>query len=128
MPPEIARLWTFLPLGFALTVALEAPVLLLGLSPLHSLSRRLFAGIWLTACTYPIVILVMPLWITPLLGYTAYVSIAEIFAPVAECLIFWLAYDRNASRSYLARDMVAIVMANLTSWLFGSWLIERWMG
>lgn len=128
MPPEITRLWTFLPLGFALTVALEVPVLLLGLSPPHSLSRRLFAGIWLTACTYPIVILVLPLLVTPTIGYTTYVTIAELFAPLAECLIFWLAYDRNALHRNVARDMVAIVAANLTSWLVGSWLIETWMG
>jgi hypothetical protein len=54
-------LWSFLPLGFLITVLIETPILLIGLSPRHSLRRRLAAGVWLTACSYPVVILVFPL-------------------------------------------------------------------
>src|SRR5439155_26613476 len=52
--------WLFLIIGYPVTIAIETPILLLGLSPRHPMSRRLFAGIWLTACTYPIVVLIMP--------------------------------------------------------------------
>ncbi|MDX1944192.1 MAG: hypothetical protein SFU86_02195 [Pirellulaceae bacterium] len=135
MPPEPADLWTFLPLGYMLSVALETPVLLVGLSRGHSLARRIFAGFWLTGCTYPIVVLVMPLLIwRPLgeAGYVPYVVIAEIFAPAAECLLFWLAFWRGnpaaGSRGELIRDMAAIIAANLVSFLGGlaiaPWLLE----
>src|SRR5205085_5486851 len=74
------ELWRFLPVGYALSVALETPVLLVGLSPRHPIARRIFAGCWLTACTYPIVILVLPqlIW-HPLgdAGYWVYVVAAE---------------------------------------------------
>lgn len=135
MGPDEADLWRLLPLGYVLTVALETPVLVLGLAPYHSLSRRLLAGIWLTACTYPIVILVLPqvIW-RPLgdAGYWPYVTIAEIFAPAAECYLFWLAFwhasnrqrSAGSSRRYLIRDFVTIVAANLVSFLFGGWLLN----
>ncbi|MBV9242275.1 MAG: hypothetical protein JO314_09735, partial [Acidobacteria bacterium] len=56
----IADLWRFLPLGYLFTIAIETPVLLLGLSKKVPVRQRLWLGVWLTACTYPIVILVMP--------------------------------------------------------------------
>jgi hypothetical protein len=107
-----ATLWRFLPLGYVLTVLIETPVLLVGLSSTHPLWRKLFAGLWLTACTYPIVVLVMPLLLT---DRTLYLVVAETFAPVAECALFYLAF-RNASW----RDFAAIVIANLASFGIGA--------
>src|SRR5262245_42401925 len=91
LPPEY--FWRFLVLGYLLTIAIETPILLVGLSRGHSLARRLFAGAWLTACTYPIVVLVLPLVISPLFeshetSDWVYLAVAETFAPVAECLLF----------------------------------------
>ena len=114
-----------MPLGYLLSVLLETPVLLAGLSRRHTLSRRIFAGFWLTACTYPIVVLVLPqlIW-APLgeAGYWPYIIVAEIFAPAAECLLFWLAFwsgQSEGTRGEFVRDMVAIVAANLTSFIVG---------
>jgi hypothetical protein len=130
-----ADLWRFLPWGYALSVALETPVLLVGLSPRHSLGRRILCGFWLTACTYPIVGLVLPILVRGPLGETAYLAIAETFAPLAECLLFWVAYDAFTAgtqeeppmtRGELARDMLAIVAANLTSFVVGWWLLVLW--
>lgn len=126
--PTPAELWAFLPLGFALSVVLELPVLLVGLSRRHPLSRRLLAAVWLTACTYPIVVLVLPLVLRPALSYEGYVAVAEIFAPLAECVLFWQAFLRHepdVSRREVVQDMAAIVLANLSSWLIGAWLISR---
>jgi hypothetical protein len=109
-----ADLWAWLPFGYLVTILIETPVLVVGLSPRHSLARKLFAGAWLTACTYPIVVLVMPLLITSSRG--AYLAVAETFAPVAECALFWLAFR---SRETFWRDMLAIVVANLASFLAG---------
>ncbi len=140
MNADPAELWRLLPIGYVLSVALEAPVLLVGLSWRHSLGRRLISAVWLTACTYPMVVLVLPqlIW-RPLgdAGYWPYVAVAEIFAPAAECFLFWLAFWRGAPnyspelprystktvRRDLVRDMGAIVAANLTSFLVGGWLL-----
>jgi hypothetical protein len=112
-----------LPFGYLLSILIETPVLLIGLSPRHSFGRRLFAGIWLTACTYPIVVLVLP----PLLGSGwVYLLVAETFAPVAECALFWAAFGsrEEAWRLSMWRDFAVITLANLAS--FGTGEVLRY--
>lgn len=115
-----SELWLFLPLGFLLTILIEIPILLLGLSPRHSRKRKLFAGVWLTACTYPIVALVLPLVLSDSSRMT-YLVVAETFAPLAECVLFWLAFgkDEESGRFSMWRDFGAIVGANLASFIAG---------
>lgn len=116
-------LWEFLPWGYALTVLIELPILLVGLSDRHPWRERFLAGLALTAATYPIVVVVMPL----MLGLDAprwlYLSLAETFAPLAECALFkWLfaaAYPRDPRATL--RDMGAIVLANVASFVIGEW-------
>ena len=72
--------------------SLEAPILLIGLSLRHRLRNRLLAAIWVNACTYPIVVLVLPYLVWVPFGRIAYLAVAETFAPVAECSLFWLAF------------------------------------
>ena len=113
-------LWRFLIPGYLLTILIETPVLLFGLSKRHSIKRRLIAGVWLTACTYPIVVLVLP----PLFVNTSratYLIVAETFAPVAECMLFWLAYGerKEFGRPSMWRDFATIVIANLASFGLG---------
>jgi hypothetical protein len=57
------------------------------------------------------------------LGRGAYLAVAETFAPVAECLLFWLAFGRRQElfRPSMYRDFAAIVAANLASFLLGVW-------
>ncbi len=130
MSPDVAELWRFLPVGYAISVALELPVLLVGLSPRHALARRFFAGFWLTACTYPIVVLVLPFVVPENWGRAGYLTIAETFAPVAECLLFWLAFRETKSAGAFSfnrddfRDGAAIIVANLVSFLVGGWLLS----
>ena len=126
-PPD---LWRFLTLGYLLSILIETPVLLVGLSSRHSLSRRLLAGIWLTACTYPIVVLVLPL-VLAARSRSAYLIVAETFAPVAECVLFWLAFGdaREVGKASMWRDFAAIVAANLASFLGGEVLNSyHWFG
>ena len=109
-----SELWSFLPLGYLVTIAIEVPILFFGLSAHHSKLRRVVAGIWLTACTYPVVTLVLPLLLIN--GPRAFfLLVAETFAPVAECLLFWLAFGREARW----RDFGVIVIANVASFLVG---------
>jgi len=123
-------LWLFLPLGYLLSVAVETPVLLVGLSKRLSFRQRLFAGLWLTACTYPVVVLVLPVLFSTL-PRSAYLLVAETFAPVGECLLFWLAFRGRAAASAgeWARNFAVIVLANLLSFGAGEALnVARWFG
>ena len=112
-------LWHFFPLGYLLSILVETVILLVGLSSRHGWKRRLLAGVWLTACTYPIVTLVLPLVMAHYSRFF-YLIAAETFAPVAECVLFYLAFRRNEPiDSSLWRDFAAIVVANLASFLLG---------
>ncbi|HVF56344.1 MAG TPA: hypothetical protein VM934_09350 [Pyrinomonadaceae bacterium] len=124
------ELLLFLPLGYLVTVLVETPVLLVGLSARHRLRRRLAAGLWLTACTYPVVVLVLPL---VLAGWSraAYLAVAETFAPAAECALFWAAFGERGEwgRRSMWRDFAAITAANLASFGAGELLSAvGWFG
>lgn len=110
--------------GFGLSVLIETPILLIGLSDKHGWPRRLFAGVWLTACSYPIVVLTLPFVFPPDRSKMAYLLTAETFAPLSECLLFWFAFDRLAryGRGVVLRDCIAIVVANLASFGMGEFL------
>jgi hypothetical protein len=123
-------LWRFLPLGYLLSILIETPILLLGLSYRHSFKRKLLAGVWLTACTYPIVTLVLPLIFFES-SRTVYLLVAETFAPVAECVLFWLAFGDwdEVGKASMWRDFAAIVLANLASFSAGEILNNyHWFG
>ena len=125
-----SELWRFLPVGYLVTILIETPILLFGLSVKHSLRRRLVAGIWLTACTYPIVVLVLPLLFVDRTRW-AYLSVAEAFAPAAECILFGLAFGlKDAEGKTTAwRDFAVIVVANLASFGVGEILnVWQWFG
>jgi hypothetical protein len=103
---------------YLLTVAVETAVLMVGLPPRHRAWERLFAGAWLTACTYPIVWLVLP----PLIpDRGAYLFVAETFAPFAEACLYWLAFVRGRAPDgrATARGVAAVVAANVTSFAAG---------
>ena len=121
-------LWRFLFFGYLVTVTIEAPVLVLFLSKHHALGRRFFAGLWLTACTYPVVVLVLP----PLFADSSravYLLVAETFAPAAECLLFYLAFGGKGGDGVTWRDLGTIVAANLLSFLIGEALTAYgWFG
>jgi hypothetical protein len=128
--PQSQVLWTFLVWGYFFTVAVEIPVLLVGLSRPHPPTRRLLAGFWLTACTYPIVVLVLPPLVWSWSSRALYLAVAEVFAPLAECGLFYAAFLRGTkpARWHLIQDMAAIVLANLASFGLGELLIAlNWL-
>jgi hypothetical protein len=123
-------LWYFLPLGYLLTILIETPILLVGLSKELTFRQKLLCSIWLTACTYPVVVLVLP---TVMFGFERwqYLAVAEVFAPVGECIIFWLAFRTKGllySEEWI-RSFIAIVIANLASFGVGEIFNSRgWFG
>ena len=125
-----SQLWRFLPLGYLLTILIETPILCVGLSQRHPLKRKILAGIWLTACTYPIVTLVLPL-VFASSSRNSYLIIAETFAPVAECLLFWLAFGKQEElgKRSMWRDFITIIVANLASFGLGEFMnVWQWFG
>ncbi len=110
-------------IGYMVTITIETSVLMVLLSRRHSLRVRLFAGVWLTLCTYPVVWLVLPPLFAPE-SRSWYLLTAETFAPLAEVMLFWLAFNRWLPRDPLAtgRDTLAIVVANLCSFGLGELL------
>jgi hypothetical protein len=136
VPPEVVtaispeQLWYFLPFGYVTTILIETLILVFLLPSKLSLKQRLFCGVWLTACTYPIVVLVLPPLLAPI-SWVLYLVVAEIFAPVGECLFFWLGFRGRSefeSRDWI-RAFVAIIVANLASFGIGEILNHfRWFG
>src|SRR5688500_8087045 len=114
------ELWTFLPLGYLLTILIETPILIVGLSRRHPLKRQLFAGVWLAARTYTIVVLGLLRSFAPA-QRGVYLVVAETFAPVAECVLFWLAFGdkETVGTGSMWRDFMAIIVANLASFGLG---------
>jgi hypothetical protein len=123
-------LWYFLPIGYITTILIETTVLIFLLSPKLSFKQKILCGIWLTACTYPIVVLVLP----PLLMETSrnlYLLVAESVAHFGECVIFWLAFRgcKDFETKDWIRCFIAILLANLASFGIGEILnYYRWFG
>lgn len=122
----IDTLWSFLIPGFFTTIAIETPVLLFCLSKRHPLQQKLFAGIGLTAFTYPFVVLIFPILIWEPFGRPVYLAVAEFFAPLTECLLFYWFWIRlkNIEEATLpllnrsnVRDFLSIILANLCSFI-----------
>jgi hypothetical protein len=88
------------------------------------------AGLWLTACTYPIVSFALPILMLPAYPRWAYLAVGETFAPVAECTLFWLAYGSRAERwkRSMWQDLAVVVLANLASFLIGELVHYAWPG
>jgi hypothetical protein len=114
--------------GYLTSIAVETPVLCVGLSPRHSMKKRVFAGIWLTACSYPIVTLTLPCLMQP--GTLPYLAVAETFAPIVECMIFWMMFGSREEfgKRSMYRDFAVIILANLCSFGLGvvAPAIMRW--
>ena len=124
------ELFYFLPVGYLFTILIETPVLLFGLPKPITLRQRLACGAWLTACTYPVVVLVLPALFYDY-SRALYLLVAETFAPVAECALFWLAFRKTSGMSTLrwAQAFAAITAANLASFGLGEVLHNySWFG
>jgi hypothetical protein len=111
-------------IGYLLTVIIETMVLVTGLSKRNSLAVGLFAGMWLTACTYPAVNVIIPILFKSKGLGLAEIATSETFAAVAECALFWAAFGRHgeSERRSMLQDFVAIFFANLASFGFGELL------
>ncbi|MBI5832601.1 MAG: hypothetical protein HZB16_09890 [Armatimonadetes bacterium] len=122
---------------WCLSAPIEALVLLLALSRRHSWRRRLFAGVWLSACILPLWMLAAPFVehpaITALFGVVDFrgsvmdpsVLAGLLAMAVAKCELFWVAFDRDAppASPQVAQDMIAVLLASALPILVGGCLI-----
>lgn len=118
--------------GYILSVIIEVPVLILGLSNSYKLKEKIVAGFWLTACTYPSVCWVFPSFIPDAMILNV---VREAFAALGECLLFWIAFVKLTDlTSLVKRDLLVVGIANILSFLFGEvlkrtgaiWTILDW--
>ncbi len=100
------------------TVVIEGVVLWFLLPPIRAPRLRLGAALWLSSCTIPVVHLSFPVLTEH--GWTTvwWIAAAELFAPLAECLLFAAILRAGRMPAMTVRDATAIVVANLIS--FGS--------
>jgi hypothetical protein len=70
----------------------------------------------------------LPQLIDPFDQRTLYLAVGETFVPLAECLLFWLAFGKTAPRTRGAfiQDMGVVVAANLAS--FGGGMLLQGLG
>jgi hypothetical protein len=124
---DVAWLWKFLVFGYLFTIAIETPILLIGLSPRHPMRHRIFAGFWLTACTYPILVLVLPQFIDLREHRALFLAMGETFVPLAECALFWAAFGKREEwlKKPMWRDLAVVVLANLVSFGLGELVQEQ---
>lgn len=111
--------------GYGISVAVETPVLFAGLQRRYSFQQKLAAGFVLTACTYPFVCFIFPILFAPNSPLSSwYIAVSEVFAPVAECAIFWMWLGRRESFKSRGtwQDLATIVVANLASFMLGELL------
>ena len=116
--------------GWIATIAIETAVLASLMSKRNGPAVRLFSGVWLSACTLPVVWLVLPAALSGAASRAAYLIAAETFAPLAECGLFWWAFvrPRTHDRRATVQDCAAIVTANMASFAIGeaAWRLLAW--
>lgn len=114
----------FLILGYLATISIEAPVLCVGMDRQTPVRLRLQAGLLLTAFTYPVVAILLPLVMSGVFSRPVYLLAAEVFAPAAEILFFRFMTARKVTAP-LDRNDVVIIVANLLSFSIGHVLLVQ---
>ncbi|MCR9198172.1 MAG: hypothetical protein NXI04_05985 [Planctomycetaceae bacterium] len=120
MSPTVA----FLIFGYLATVAIETPVLCVGMDQQTPVRLRLEAGLLLTAFTYPVVVILLPFVMSGVFSRPVYLLVAEVFAPAAEILFFRFITARKLTAAFDRNDVV-IIVANLLSFTAGHFLLAQ---
>ncbi len=100
---------------------IETPVLFICLGKRYTTKQKLLAGLLLTACSYPFVVFIFPLIWDPYKQFSIYAFVSEAFAPLSECFVFYLLFQRvkQQSQREKVKDYLAVLFANLMSFLSG---------
>lgn len=123
-----ASVWLLVICGYLLTVSIEIPILLTGMARKHGVKETIINGLFLTAFTYPVVVMVLPaaFSVMEINNRWLYLAVAESFAPIAEVLFFRFLIGKPLTSS-IDRDAIIVVIANLASFLLGEAGLSRWL-
>lgn len=123
-----ASVWLLVICGYLLTVSIEIPVLLTGMARKHGVRETIINGLFLTAFTYPVVVMVLPAAFSAMGidNRLLYLAVAESFAPIAEVFFFRFLVGTSLT-SGIDRDAVIIIIANLASFVLGEAFLSRWL-
>ena len=116
----------FLAFGYLATVAIEAPLLVAFLPSHYSLRTRIGCGFWLTACTYPVVVLVIPNIAYGPFTWPVALLVTEIWVALTEVALLRAVSGRRLFASFRREDWV-VVLANLASFLAGELFVSAWL-
>jgi hypothetical protein len=112
--------------AWVLTVLVEGVVLWFGLEGRHDRRTRVFAALWLSSCTLPVVHFAFPALRGAGLSDAGWMGLAEVFAPLAECALFALVVAPATAcpesirlPTWCQRDFAAIVVAHRASFDLG---------
>ena len=104
----------FLLVAGIITIVIEGTVLWFGLGRRYSAGEKLFFAVWLTATTYPVVVLVLPSFMSTTQPSSSYLLAAESFAIVTEGTLFTIG-SAYLEKSVYFKELGVIVIANLIS-------------
>ena len=108
----------FLLCGGIITIVIEGTVLWFGLGRRYSTGEKLFFAAWLTAATYPVVVLVLPSLMSTSEPRSSYLFAAESFAIIGECVLFTIGSVCLDKPVYF-KELGVIAIANLISFAAG---------
>lgn len=115
--------------GYLTTVSVEVPILLVLLSARHGVKRTIVAALWITLCSYPLVVLTLPSFFPPTRSRLLYYAAAESTAITIEVVLFLCVFGQPGGSRNLTpqrgRDCFAIILANASSFLVGEALSFR---
>ncbi len=107
-------------LGLCSTLLIETLILYFGLGKEYDGRSKVLIGCLLSLATFPIVNLLIPIWLNPETMLFAYCWISETFAFLAECLLFVFIFSKKRStKSQLAVNCAIIFLANVASFTYG---------
>jgi len=120
--------------AMVLMTACMALIFALGLSRRHSVKSRIAAAAWLSSCTVPVVLLVIPHFLPVIWHWLgAWSDIASLLVlDVAACLLFWLVFGNRSQlgKWSMYRDLISVGSALLLSVVATRMFIEdfgRWL-
>jgi len=128
---SMGTLWLLLIFGYLLTILIELPVLICGLSSKYSSLETIVNGFLLTALTYPVVVMVLPAIFTGMAEWGS--TVEQRTLPLqrrSPLLPKCCSFDISTAQSLIARpdrDAAVIVTANRASFLLGEAGLSRWL-
>lgn len=111
--------------GYIFTFLIELIILFFGLSGNYKLKEKIILALSLNAFTFPVVNVVLPLWIDAVKLRMHYFVVSEVLACVLECILFVAIFAHlNCGKTEMIRNCSIVVAANVVSFVLGLILLK----